>query len=306
MEEIIQKLLESDLLTEDTAAQISKAVEQLQEDAEAKIRVELTEEFVQEKERLVEAIDTKVEERLQAEIQELREGIESFRDLEVEFAERETQLKEHYAATLKSDLTRLVETLDAFVESRLDAEFEELKESIEEVQKNRLGTEVFEGLREMFSKYIDEDVLKLQDTLAENQAELEKIESRLKESQIALSESTRKEKLNSVLKDLTGKQRDIMEAVLKAVPTEKLDEGYDRYIGKVLAEAPTTIDNETSEKDSKVLAETASGEAKEETVTITGNEPKETTLEEGQSGVDKPKGGSSDLDRLRALSGITG
>jgi len=66
-----------------------------------------------------------------------------------------------------------------------------------------------------------------------------------------------------------------MEAILKTQPTEKLDETYKKYIGRVLTESATTVTH-TAEKDEKVLAESDKSEkpvTEVKTVVKTGDTP---------------------------------
>jgi hypothetical protein len=55
--------------------------------------------------------------------------------------------------------------------------------------------------------------------------------------------------MENVLSPLVGRQREVMEAILRTVPTEQLEEGYKTFIGRVIRES------EDSEKEGKVLAE---------------------------------------------------
>jgi hypothetical protein len=98
--EILQNLLENDILNDETKdelekaiqSQISEAVEAAVEDAkketEVAVRTELAEQFVTDKEALVEALDTKTQQFLESELAELKDDVDNFRDLEVEYAEK--------------------------------------------------------------------------------------------------------------------------------------------------------------------------------------------------------------------------
>jgi hypothetical protein len=75
MEEILKKLLESDVLSEETKAEVQEqfkvAVETFMTEERSKLEVEirsqLTEQFVQAREELAESVDAKVEEFLNKE-----------------------------------------------------------------------------------------------------------------------------------------------------------------------------------------------------------------------------------------------
>jgi hypothetical protein len=106
----------------------------------------------------------------------------------------------------------------------------------------------------------------------------------------------RDRKLVEVLSPLSGRSRDVMEAILKNVDTDHLEEAYKTFIGRVIREAADTTG---SEKEGKVLAEGKSEQVKA-TITKTGDNAETLTESEKAS-----KGeASSKLDHLRRLAGI--
>jgi len=310
MNELLQKLLEAEVLSEDTKTeleeafktQLDEAIAAAKDEAAADVRAELTEQWVQEKDTLIEAIDTKVGEYLENEIDELKEDIERFRDLEAEYAEKIVEAKAAMADELKSDLGDLVEKIDSFLEIRLAAEIEELKEDIEVVRKNEFGRKIFEAFAEEFtSTYADEESAEA--TLRETEERLADTESQLEEAERKLANMERKEKMVAVLSPLSGRSREVMEAILKNVDTNNLEEAYNVFIGRVLRE--TSHDAADSEKEGKVLAE---GEEKKATpvkegIAVTGDT--EEVLEESVD-EDAKRAEAAKLAHLRRLAGITG
>lgn len=289
MKELLEKLLSSELLTEEVKTELADAIQKIiSEQVEAQVNeqkealvVEYATQFAADREALIEALDTKVEEMLQEQLAELAEDISNFRDLEVEFAAKLADEKASLAEAVEKDMEKLVERLDTFLELRLSEEVEELKESIEEVRKNNLGRKIFEtfmGEFEQFSTAV-KGLDALQAKLDEAQAELAKRDELLAEAQKEVAASARKDKLEAVLSSLQGRPREIMEAILVSVPTEKLEESYQKFIGRVLHESVT----KNSEKESAapaveapVLAEGETLETKvdsltEGTVTLTGD-----------------------------------
>jgi len=266
MEELLQKLLEADVLSEDTKKELEtafqeklvEAIESAKEEAAADVRAELTEQWVTERDTLVEAVDSKVSEFLEGEIDELKEDIERFRDLEAEYAEKLVEAKSNMAEELKDDLAELVEKIDAFLEIRLNAEIDELREDLDEVRKNEFGRKIFEAFVEEFmAGYSDEE--SAETTLRETEMRLADVESALEDSERKRSELERDIKMEAILSPLAGRQREVMEAILRNVDTEQLEEGYKTFIGRVIRE--TEAD---SEKESKVLAESADDDADDE------------------------------------------
>lgn len=312
MEELLQKLLEAEVLSEDTkkelegaiSTKLTEAVEEARKAAEADVRTELTEQWVQERDALIEAIDTKIGDFLVEEIAELKDDIDRFRDLEAEYAEKVVEAKAQMGNELKSDLGELVEKLDAFLEIRLAAEVEELREDIEAARKVEFGRKVFEAFaNEYASHYADDE--SLEGTLRETEERLADATAALEESERKLAKREREQKLDEVLAPLQGRQREVMEAILRNVATEQLDEGYKTFIGRVLRESV----EEASEKEDTVLAE---GTSEDEGETLSESDGKvvtgdnETLKEEMES---EDEAGKVHLtedarSRLKRLAGI--
>lgn len=313
MKELLQKLLEAEILTEDTKSeleeafktQLDEAIVAAKDEAAADVRATLTEQWVAEKETLIEAIDTKVGELLEGEIEELKEDIERFRDLEAEYAEKLVEAKAAMGDELKSDLGELVEKLDSFLEIRLNAEMEELKEDISEVRKNQFGRKIVEAFAQEFqSEFFDED--SAENTLRETEERLSDTAKQLEEAEQKLASMERDRKMTKVLSSLNGRSRDVMEAILKNVDTQSLEEGYKTFIGRVLRETSgddaKTADSE--KEDETVLAE-GDDATPEKTETVNEDDVKTGDTEEVLTeNEDKPETNAA-LDHLRKLAGIS-
>lgn len=311
MEELLKKLIESDLLTEDVKQDITEAFaakqKEIEEDTRARVEAEvtatLTEQFVADKEALVEAVDSKVEEFLNAELVELKEDIERFRDLEAEFADKEVALREEYANKLETELTTLVETIDSFLDVALTEEFEELRESIEEVKKVEFGRTIFETFANIFHTEFNDDE-GIREQLAEAKQKAEELEKKLNENAKSLNTIKRDAKMKDVLSSLHGRSREVMEAILKSVPTDKLEEAYERYIPRVLNESAKTDDKsekETASKDEKVLAE--GNEVVTEATKVVTGDAKTTEGKESEAPV-LSESAQRNIAKLRKLAGI--
>lgn len=280
MEELLQKLMDAEVLSEDTRvelkeafdSQLKEAIAAAEEKAAAEARADLTEQWVEERDNLIEAIDTKVSEFLEDELNELKEDIDRFRDLEAEYAEKLVEAKGNMSEELKTDLKELVEKIDAFLEIRLAAEIDELREDIDEVRKNEFGRKLYEAFAEEFtSTYADDE--SAQTSLRETEERLAEATQALEESEKARAELERTKKMNEVLSPLNGRSKEVMEAILRNVDTENLEQGYSTFIGRVLRE--TSDDDASSEKEDKVLAESekedSDSEIVKETVTVNGD-----------------------------------
>ena len=296
MDEILQKLLSSELLSEEAKAEIStqwtSTVEQykqnVREEVTLAVRGEIAEQWANERDSLIENVDKFVATKLQEEIQELQADIERFRDLEAEYAEKIVEEKHQMAQTLSEELDQLVDKMDAFFDLRLKEEFSELREDLEIVKQNEFGRKIFEAFSSTFaSSYIDED-----STQAKLQAAVAKLEdasktiAKLEESQSAM---IRESKLEKILAPLSGKKREQMSFVLQNVETARLEEAYNHFIGRVLKEDAPAARQEAAEP-AAVLKEAAP------TAVVTGDEP---------SASAKPQPSAKDFSQLRKLAGMT-
>lgn len=243
MDEILQKLLSSELLSEDAKAEISTqwttAVDgfkqAVREEVTMEVRNEIAEQWTVERDALVEKVDAFVAEKLLEEIAELKADIESFRDLEAESAEKIVEAKHVMAEQLAQELDQLVDKMDAFFELRLSEELTELKEDLEVVKQNEFGRKIFEAFASTFqASHIDEDSVSAK--LAAKVAELAEAKKALDKLESENAKIVREGKLDKILSPLSGKKREQMAFVLANVETKRLEEAYNHFIGRVLKE----------------------------------------------------------------------
>jgi hypothetical protein len=243
MDEILQKLLKSELLSEEVKAELSEqwtaSVEafksQVREEVSMTVRSELAEQWIAERDQLIEKVDGFVSDALIKEITELKADISDFRDLEVEKAEEVVAIKHQLAEEVAAELDALVDKIDAFFEERLGAELEELKEDLEIVKADQFGRKIYEAFAQTFATaHVDEGSVSTKLSIAESK--LADIETALAESEEQRSLMVREAKMEKILSSLTGKKREQMEMVLKNVDTSKLEESYKFFIGRILKE----------------------------------------------------------------------
>lgn len=291
--EILQKLLQSELLSEETKAEISEqwtaSVEAfkttVREEVSLTVRSELAEQWIAERDELVTKVDSFVAEALLNEVEELKGDIERFRDLEAEFAGKLVEEKHKLAEEVASELDELVDKIDAFFEVRLGAELDELKEDMEVVKQNEFGRSIYEAYASTFAQaHIDENTTTSKLKLAE--AKLKDLEKTLAMSEETRNTMVREAKLGKILANLTGKKREQMEMVLKNIETGKLEESYKFFIGRIMKE-------EVEVKAPTALTESTRGN---KTTVVTGDAPVEQAAE-------KPALSES-LIKLQRLAGI--
>lgn len=304
MDELFKSLLENELLNEETRTALSAQFQTLIETtlAEEKVLVEqqvreeitqqLSEQWVTERQTLIETIDAKTDAILNEELTALKADIESFRNLELEFAGKLVEEKQILASQLKESIGQLATMLDQFVVETLESEMSELKEDLKESRKAELGKNIFEAFVEQYKEHFVNKT-EVEKQLDETKNQVKQLTTVLKESEAKLAKSNRQLRLDSLLSNLSGSKREVMETILTTVPTEKLEEGYARFIDRVLTEskAPTV-------KESGVLTEGKNQQPVGRIVT--GDAGVQTQLNEGVESEH-----ASAIEKLRGLAGIT-
>lgn len=304
MDELLNKLLETELLSEDIKTElrtqittyVEEAAQAAREEATVAVTTQLHETWTRERDVLIEALDARVSDALTAEIEELREDIERFRDLEAEHASKLVEAKQEMAQQLTRDIADLISELDNFIELRLAAEIDELREDIQTVRQQQFGRSVFEAFVNEFKSFYAGDDASAE--LNELKASVAELNAQLQESTKTIASYERSTKMNEVLQPLTGRTREVMEAILSTVATDKLDEAYHTYLSRVIRDqAPAS----TPEKEDKVLAEVAVEVPVTGTV-VTGDDA--TAKRDQQIVEESHTQDVSELDRLRRLAGI--
>jgi len=290
MDEILQKLLQSELLSEETKAEISKQwtdgveafKQQVREEVSGEVRSELASQWITERDELISKVDGFVAEALTKEITELKGDIERFRDLEAEYAEKLVEEKHKLAGEVAEELDALVDKIDAFFEMRLAAEMEELAEDLEVVKQNDFGRKIFEAYAATYANnYVDEDAVQSKLVVAESK--LKDAEKQLQSMEEERNKMVREAKMEQVLSNLSGKKREQMAMVLKNVDTARLEESYKFFIGRIL--------KEDDAPDAKPVLKETKGD---KTTVVTGDDDTEPA----------PKPVNEQLSELKRLAGI--
>ncbi len=312
MDELLKKLLEAEILTEETKTelesefkrQLSEAIDVAKSETQAKVTADLNEQWITERELLIESLDSKVSEVLAEELSEFKADVHRFRDLETEYASKLVEEKQQMANTLKNDISQLVEKLDTFLEIRLTSELKDLREDIDVVKRNEFGRNVFEAFVKEFRKHYTDDH-SVEAKLTETEKRLEEALDALESSERTAAQLQRSIKMEKLLTPLSGRTKEVMEAILKNVDTALLEDAYQTYIGRVLKETATT-EQQPSERSRKVLAEghkKVTGKAK------SGNDEERIVTESIQEQNDQKSSvssffGDAEIARLRKVAGI--
>lgn len=130
MEEMLKKLLASDVLAEDTKVALEegfkKIIAEAEKKAEDRVRAELSERFEKDKEAMAIALEQYLEQGLEREIREFREGMSQVDALKAQYAEAIAGLK---GKAQKYIVTRLT-AMEAKMDEVLRAEIAELHEDM--------------------------------------------------------------------------------------------------------------------------------------------------------------------------------
>lgn len=303
MKELLKKLLESDVLTAETKQQIEEAfnaqiatlIAETKAATEEQVRTDLAEQWLETRDTLIEALDLKVTDMVSEEFKQLEGDISAFRDLEVEYAEKLSEAKNGMVDSYKKDLSELVENLDSFLDLKITEEVAELKEDLQVAKQNQVGQQIFEMFADVYkTKFINESEIHQQ--LEAAKAELTAITAKLNEAVASRAKTERSLKLETVLANLGGGQRELMETILSGVRTEDLEKAYTKYISRVLKES-----QQPTEKEVPVLAEGVKGD--QPGVVKTGDIPVTESASSKEEPITKALA-EGEKTRLQRLAGI--
>lgn len=274
MDEILKPLLESELLSEDTKRQLSEQLskwtadykKKIHEEVSMEVRQEIKEAWDVEREALIDQLSDFITEELNNELTQLKGDIESFRDLEAEAAKNHVELKHQMANQLEEEFDDLVTKLSDFLDIQLEAEIQDLKEDLQIVKQNEFGRKIFEAFAKEFNTaHVDEDSITAK--LQSAELKLEEAKQQIKKLEESAAVSNRVAVLEKVLAPLSGKKREQMEFVLKSVETDRLQEAYDTFIGRILKEDIKVEPKKPVITESKKPVETQSAKSQ----VVTGN-----------------------------------
>jgi hypothetical protein len=250
MKDILAKLFESQVLSEEARAQletgIMEALQAASDQATLDAQATVAKQWALERTALIEAVEAKVTAAIEPEVAVLRETIQQFQTMKVDLGKRYIAREKELAENVRNDMTQLVNDLDSFMADTVAKHLAETKSTLKKIHEDNFGRRIYKAfVREFSEKHADMSAItnemtqlrkKLEESVGENSALRSK-----------LDDGARKAKVKELLTPLQGETRKVMEAVLASVPTEKLDESYKMFLTRVL---------KTPEKEkSEVLAE---------------------------------------------------
>lgn len=252
-----QKTIAEAAATEEAGKALNEALVEAKTKMEAEVRTELATKFVSEREELIKSLDEKVMELMTSEIEELKEDINSFRDLEVEMIAKLEDEKEVLAEKFASEKEIFIGKIDEFVEERLVVELTELNEDIQSIKKNKAGMQMFEAFVDTYNDtFSDGDdhmasVKAKLSTLEDENADVLAIAEALGEKVVKLE---RTKALEVTLASLSGKRKAVMSSILEGFDTDKFGAVYKKMITRVMD--TVAVDGDTTEISESVDEDT--------------------------------------------------
>lgn len=256
MKEILNKLLESNVLTEETRTELEAAITEAvqtavttaREEAIVEAQANVATQWEAERTALIEAIDTQITEAVGQSVSELNEAKEQLENLKVDLSKRYVQREQQLSESVKNELGHLVEDLDTFMKQVVEQHMAGVTADLKKIKEDNFGRRIFQAFAQEFvaKQYGTDEMKKVTEATKASDTRLTTALQENATLRGQLDESNRQTKLKELLTPLTGEKRKIMEAVLASVPANKLDESYKTYLSRVLR---------NSEKEVEVLAE---------------------------------------------------
>ena len=184
--------------------------------------------------------------------------------------------------------------VEGIMENTIKSELHTLREDIKSARENTFGRKIFETFAaEFMGSYLNEgtEVSKLSKVVESLQGEITNKDKAIAEKEVTIAESAktvriakdtaeRKHIMQEMMQPLSKDHKEIMNALLESVKTDKLQSAFNKYLPSVLKE-------DTKKTEKKVLSESS----KE----VTGNKAEASTSVEG----------GADIVYLRKLAGIS-
>jgi len=199
-------------------------------------------------------------------LKQLAEEVKDFHQDKKALAEQRVKIisegKQELVKTKRAFVKKAAQVIEKNINESLKKEIGSFRTDIKAARENDFGRRIFEAyVGEYMTSHLNEsgEVRKLQDAVAKlnEQIESTKIEN-AKQKQLtesvqrklsaAKDRVNRDKKLNELLGPLSKKDRGVMEELLLTVKTEKLDEGFKKYIPAVLKEDTVTRTTVTKQK----------------------------------------------------------
>lgn len=218
----LKSLFESKVLNDETKTVIREAWDTAVNAHKAELETEYAEKLNEAVKDLNAESIKMVEEAVAEELGSVAEELAEARSLEIEYAEKLQTFKEEYAE--KTD-----ELVKQLVSETVKEELDELKEDIDFAKKHQFGAKMFEAFQDSYqSMFGSSDV---------------DIHGQLEETKKELDEYRRKDIISSLLTNVAGEKRAVVETILDGVPTDRLETKFESLRPVIMKETSNDDDN---------------------------------------------------------------
>jgi len=238
-------------------------------------------------------------------LKQLAEEVKEFHSDKKALAEQRVKIisegKQELVKTKREFVKKAAQVIEKNINESLKKEIGSFRTDIKAARENDFGRRIFEAyVGEYMTSHLNEsgEVRKLQDAVANlneqvkttkiaNAKQKQLTESVERKLSAAQDRVNRDKKLNELLGPLSKKDRGVMEELLQTVKTEKLDEGFKKFIPAVLKE--DTVIRNTGKKRTPLKESVRTAK--------TGNKRGMIAQEEDQSDL-------AEISQLQKMAGI--
>lgn len=242
----------------------------------------------------------------------MAEELKDFHDEKRQLVESRVKLiaegSKQIAEARENFIKRTAESAASYITETTAKNLQALKSELVEAKQNMFGRKIFEAFaNEFYSKQYNESSIlrELNESVKEAEEEAIAAKLALKEAKEQAAEAKRKIRImedtqartaiiSELTKPLTNQQKQIMESLLAATPTEKLKDDFSKYHKSVLK---GTV-NESAANPSRPAVNTKAKNALTEGKVVTGNRESNFIKNEELS--------SDDLDFLNEITKLSG
>ena len=272
MNEQLKEIFESSVLSDEVKTQLTEAFDSHVQKAVSDKEVELAEQFETQKEEMANMAIEMMEEAVSDVPNEIQDELAEARSLDIRYAIKMEEFKEEFAEAKSKEMEKMAESV-------IREELDELRESLQEAEKNIAGQKMFEAFKSTYGM------------LVEDTDQGEDLTDKVKELEEQVQSYKRKEKMDELLEGIGGRQRNIIKTLLENVETDRLEERFQEVSAQILTEDKGSgeSENQLNENDKSQESDSVSGTV---------------VLEEEQGGEKQTSLSEEDIRRWKRQAGI--
>jgi len=183
--------------------------------------------------------------------------------------------KEVINQTKQDFIKTAAKKVEGIMENTIKSELNTLREDIKTAKENTFGRKIFETYAaEFMSSYLNEgtEVSKLNKVVEDLKGEIENKDKAIADKEVVIAESAkeariakdtaqRKQIMQEMMQPLSKDHKEIMNALLESVKTDKLQNAFNKYLPSVLKEDAKTTKKVLSESNTEVTGNKAEASA---------------------------------------------